>query len=83
MNKTISYGKQSIDKDDLASALEALSSDWLTQGPLINRFEDGKLDLIKTLVCKFKRLFEEIFTQDKFVKRNNKNKIVDLGSNFN
>ena len=35
----ISYGKQSIDKSDIDSVLEVLNSDWLTQGPAVEKFE--------------------------------------------
>lgn len=35
----IPYGKQSINKADLASVLEVLQSDWLTQGPMVPKFE--------------------------------------------
>lgn len=33
------YGRQSIDEDDIAAVIAALRSDWLTQGPAIERFE--------------------------------------------
>lgn len=47
-------------------------------------FEDDKLDSFKTLVCEFKRLFKEIFTEGAFVKREGEGKeIVELGSYFN
>lgn len=35
----IPYGRQSIDDEDIASVVEALKSDWLTTGPLVERFE--------------------------------------------
>ncbi|MFC1484955.1 UDP-4-amino-4,6-dideoxy-N-acetyl-beta-L-altrosamine transaminase [bacterium] len=35
----IPYGKQCINKDDIELVCEVLNSDWLTQGPLIERFE--------------------------------------------
>lgn len=37
----IPYGKQTIDDDDVAAVVEALRSDWLTQGPLVDRFESA------------------------------------------
>lgn len=41
MNKTnIPYGKQNITKEDIDVVIEALKSDFLTQGPLIKEFED-------------------------------------------
>ena len=39
MNKTYSYGKQSIDAEDIQAVTEILRSDWLTQGPQIKKFE--------------------------------------------
>ena len=35
----ISYGKQTIEKDDIEALLEAVKSDWLTQGPTVELFE--------------------------------------------
>jgi UDP-4-amino-4,6-dideoxy-N-acetyl-beta-L-altrosamine transaminase len=37
--KPIPYARQSIDEDDIAAVVEVLRSDWLTQGPAIERFE--------------------------------------------
>ena len=35
----ISYGKQTIDEDDIKEVVKVLSGDWLTQGPIVNEFE--------------------------------------------
>ena len=35
----INYGKQSIDRKDISEVLKVLKSDWLTQGPQVNKFE--------------------------------------------
>lgn len=35
------YGRQWIDEEDIARVLEVLRSDWITQGPLIARFEEA------------------------------------------
>lgn len=35
----IPYGKQSINQQDIDAVIEVLRSDWLTQGPAIERFE--------------------------------------------
>ena len=35
----ISYGKQNIDKDDIKAVTAILKSDWLTQGPVVKKFE--------------------------------------------
>jgi UDP-4-amino-4,6-dideoxy-N-acetyl-beta-L-altrosamine transaminase len=39
MIEQIPYGRQSISEDDIAAVSEVLRSDWLTQGPAIERFE--------------------------------------------
>jgi perosamine synthetase len=36
----IPYGRQSIDDADIAAVVEVLRSDWLTQGPAVERFEE-------------------------------------------
>lgn len=40
MNKSIAYGRQSIDQSDIDAVVEALKSDFLTQGPKVKEFED-------------------------------------------
>ena len=35
----ISYGRQFIDKQDIKEVVKTLKSDYLTQGPAVNRFE--------------------------------------------
>src|SRR5439155_226612 len=35
------YARQTIDSGDIASVSEALSADWITQGPTLARFERG------------------------------------------
>lgn len=35
----IPYGRQDIDESDIAAVVEVLRSDWLTQGPAVDRFE--------------------------------------------
>jgi UDP-4-amino-4,6-dideoxy-N-acetyl-beta-L-altrosamine transaminase len=37
----ITYGKQSLDADDIAAVVEVLQGDWLTQGPHVEGFEDA------------------------------------------
>jgi len=37
----IPYGKQSISEEDISSVVEVLRSDWITQGPAIESFEQG------------------------------------------
>src|ERR1700690_1734137 len=40
MNHTgIPYGRQSISDDDISAVVAVLKSDWLTQGPAVDRFE--------------------------------------------
>ncbi len=40
-NKFYSYGKQTIEQDDIDAVVEVLKSDWLTQGPKVKEFEDA------------------------------------------
>ena len=35
----ISYGRQFLDKKDIISVSKTLSSNWITQGPSVERFE--------------------------------------------
>ena len=49
LKKTYSYGKQSITDGDVEAVIQALRSDWLTQGPSVSRFED---DLAKRFGAK-------------------------------
>jgi UDP-4-amino-4,6-dideoxy-N-acetyl-beta-L-altrosamine transaminase len=35
------YGHQTIEDDDVQAVIEALRSDWLTQGPNVDRFEEA------------------------------------------
>ena len=37
----ISYGRQAIDDDDVEAVVRTLRSDWLTQGPAIEEFEQS------------------------------------------
>ena len=39
MNKIISYGRQTIDEDDIKAVVEVFRSDFLTQGPKVSEFE--------------------------------------------
>ena len=47
---TISYGKQSIDSQDIKSVVQSLKSNYLTQGPLVKEFEKK---LASNFKCKF------------------------------
>ena len=37
----IPYGRQSVSKDDIDTVVDTLTSDWLTQGPAVDKFEDA------------------------------------------
>ena len=50
MKKTIPYGKQYITQEDINAVVESLNSDYLTQGPLINDFEQK---FAKYIGCKY------------------------------
>lgn len=43
----IPYGRQSIDQDDIDAVVEVLSSEFLTQGPAVERFESALGDRCK------------------------------------
>ena len=36
----ISYGRQNVDKDDIKSVVKVLKSEFLTQGPIVKKFEN-------------------------------------------
>ncbi|MDD2541977.1 MAG: UDP-4-amino-4,6-dideoxy-N-acetyl-beta-L-altrosamine transaminase [Desulfuromonadaceae bacterium] len=40
----IPYGRQSINDDDIQAVVDVLKSDWLTQGPAVERFESVVAD---------------------------------------
>lgn len=40
------YGRQTISEDDIAAVVAALRSDFLTQGPLIEKFEQRFAELV-------------------------------------
>ena len=46
--KTIPYGHQSVSEADIAAVLEVLKSEWLTQGPAVDRFERAVADACGT-----------------------------------
>lgn len=45
-NQYLAYGKQSIDEQDIAAVIEVLRSPMLTQGPMIERFEQKIADYV-------------------------------------
>lgn len=40
-NRFIPYGRQVIEDEDVTAVVEVLRSDWLTTGPLVERFEEA------------------------------------------
>lgn len=50
MTKAIPYGRQNITPEDLATVIETLQSDYLTQGPKIAEFEEA---FAKYIGCKY------------------------------
>ena len=38
--KRVPYGRQQISREDIEAVVEVLEGDWLTQGPLVNKFEE-------------------------------------------
>ena len=52
--KFIPYGRQSIDQSDIQAVVEALKSDFLTQGPTVGRFEAAlaeRLEVGEVVAC--------------------------------
>lgn len=45
-SRSIPYGKQCIDDEDVAAVVEALRSDWLTTGPRVEEFERAFADSV-------------------------------------
>ena len=37
----IAYGRQDVSQEDIDAVVSVLSSDWLTQGPVVPKFEDA------------------------------------------
>lgn len=50
MTKAIPYGRQNITAEDIATVIETLQSDYLTQGPKIAEFEEA---FAKYIGCKY------------------------------
>lgn len=44
----IAYGKQQINQADIDAVVDTLRSDWLTQGPLVERFEQAICDYTRS-----------------------------------
>ncbi len=44
MRTYLPYGRQSINQDDIDAVVAVLQSDWLTQGPMIEQFEQAIAD---------------------------------------
>ena len=44
LKKKYSYGKQFIDEDDIQAVTKVMRSSWLTQGPMIEKFEQSLCD---------------------------------------
>ena len=51
MNKTIPYSRQYVDEDDIAAVVSVLKSDYLTQGPVIAKFESAIADYTGARYC--------------------------------
>ena len=46
--KTLSYGRQFIDDDDIDAVVAVLKGDWLTQGPSVREFEERFAEYVGT-----------------------------------
>lgn len=45
-DRYLPYGRQQVDEDDIAAVVEVLRSDWLTTGPMVDRFERAVADYV-------------------------------------
>ncbi len=48
------YGRHAIDDDDIAAVVEVLKGDWLTTGPIVEKFEQAlaaRVDAAHAVVC--------------------------------
>jgi len=43
-NRSIPYGRQNVTEEDVCAVVDILNSDWLTQGPAVERFERAVAD---------------------------------------
>jgi dTDP-4-amino-4,6-dideoxygalactose transaminase len=41
LSRSITYGRQKIDEDDIEAVIRVLRSDYITQGPMMERFEEA------------------------------------------
>ena len=48
---SINYGKQSIDSNDIKEVIKVLKSDYLTQGPNVEKFENSLKKYFKSKYC--------------------------------
>ena len=51
--KHIPYGRQSISEEDIQAVIDVLKSDFITQGPNVNKFEESLAEKVgaKYAVC--------------------------------
>jgi perosamine synthetase len=42
--RTLNYGRQCLDEEDIRAVVEVLKGDWLTQGPAVEQFEQALAD---------------------------------------
>ena len=51
IDKAIPYGRQNITQEDIDAVIEALQSDYLTQGPKIAEFETAFANYVGAKTC--------------------------------
>jgi UDP-4-amino-4,6-dideoxy-L-N-acetyl-beta-L-altrosamine transaminase len=51
VSKFIPYGRHLIDKDDIGAVVKVLKSDWITQGPAIEKFEKALSEYCGSRYC--------------------------------
>ena len=58
----IYYGKQCIDEQDINAVIEVLKSDFLTQGPAIEKFEQAS-EIVKKVTLPTKLVYSEYLSR--------------------
>ena len=53
----IPYGKQDVTQEDIDAVVETLKSDFLTQGPKVQEFEEDKVKIMDDFILKNKSNF--------------------------
>ena len=73
--KYIPYGRQYIDKKDLSNVLSTLHSDYLTTGPLVEKFELAFQKKFKVIVYPLYENWVDLGILSKLKRERKRNKV--------